>query len=177
MASRDEVVAVVSAASGRGVLCNRPSNGLEAIEQFGAEHVAGGDLIVYTSQDSVLQIAAHVDVRGARRAVRDLRRRCGPTSPPEHAVGRVIARPFAGAEGGYDAHRGRRDFALAPPSPQLSRRARGPTGCRSTRSARSGSCSPAPASTSSTPGATNARALAETTELIGALESGSCSPT
>ena len=45
-----------------GVLCNRPCNGLEAIESFGAEHMAGGELIVYTSQDSVLQIAAHVDV-------------------------------------------------------------------------------------------------------------------
>ncbi len=50
-----EVIDVVRAASGRGVICNRPDNGLVAIEDFGAEHVAGGDLIVYTSRDSVLR--------------------------------------------------------------------------------------------------------------------------
>src|SRR5689334_2350100 len=71
------VIEIVRAASGRGVICNRSDNGIAAIEEFGAQHVAGGDLIVYTSQDSVLQIAAHVDVvapedlYGICRRVRD----------------------------------------------------------------------------------------------------------
>src|SRR5436305_1795547 len=56
-----DVIDLVSNASGRDVICNRPYNGIDAIEDFGAEHVESGSLIVYTSQDSVLQIAAHVD--------------------------------------------------------------------------------------------------------------------
>ena len=52
---------LIGAVSGREVLCNRPSNGIEAIEQFGEQHVHSGALIVYTSQDSVLQIAAHLE--------------------------------------------------------------------------------------------------------------------
>ena len=58
----DEVIAVVRKASRRGVLGNHPCNGLEAIERYGSRHLLSGDPIVYTSQDSVLQIAAHVDV-------------------------------------------------------------------------------------------------------------------
>ena len=110
-----EVIEIVRAAAGRGVICNRPDNGLEAIEDFGAEHVAEGELIVYTSQDSVLQIAAHVDVV-APEELYDicLRVRAGMTGG--HAVGRVIARPFAGSEGSFERTDGRRDFALTPPA-------------------------------------------------------------
>ena len=61
-----DVIALVRASSGRDVICNRIDNGIEAIETFGDAHVSGGELIVYTSQDSVLQIAAHVDVVSAR---------------------------------------------------------------------------------------------------------------
>ncbi|HEY3727865.1 MAG TPA: phosphopentomutase [Solirubrobacteraceae bacterium] len=110
-----EVLDVVRAASGRGILCNRPDNGIEAIEHFGAEQLADGDLIVYTSQDSVLQIAAHVDVV----APAELYSICAEVRvklPGEHAVGRVIARPFAGAPGTFERTDGRRDFALRPPS-------------------------------------------------------------
>ncbi len=57
------------AAMGREVVCNRPDNGLAAIEQFGAEHMRSGALILYTSQDSVAQLAAHVEVRGRSGAV------------------------------------------------------------------------------------------------------------
>ena len=68
----------------RACSATAPSNGIEAIERYGDEHLAGGDLIVYTSQDSVLQIAAHVDVARARAAARDLRRdpcaRCPPST-------------------------------------------------------------------------------------------------
>ena len=108
------VIEVVRKASGREVLCNRPYNGLEAIAHFGAEHLRTGGLIVYTSQDSVLQIAAHVDVVDPE----SLYEICGAVRSrlaPEHAVGRVIARPFTGPEGRYERTEGRRDYSLAPP--------------------------------------------------------------
>ncbi|MGI8512349.1 MAG: phosphopentomutase, partial [Solirubrobacteraceae bacterium] len=92
------VVAALTQATGRGILCNAPANGIEAIERFGAEHLRSGDLIVYTSVDSVLQIAAHEDL--VPRA--ELYAACAVARAimrGEHAVGRVIARPFAGAGG------------------------------------------------------------------------------
>jgi phosphopentomutase len=110
-----DVIEIVRAAGGRGVICNRPDNGLKAIEDFGAQHVAEGELIIYTSQDSVLQIAAHIDVVAPEELYGIcLRVRAGMTG--EHAVGRVIARPFAGSEGGFERTDGRRDYALAPPA-------------------------------------------------------------
>ncbi len=108
------VTSLVERAGGRGLLCNRPYNGIEAIEHFGAEHVATGKLILYTSQDSVLQIAAHVDVVPPD----ELYRICGDVRAQlegEHGVGRVIARPFAGQDGAYTRTPGRRDFSLPPP--------------------------------------------------------------
>jgi len=110
-----EVVAGIEAATGRGVLGNAQCNGVEAIERFGEEHLRTGELILYTSQDSVMQIAAHVDVvapeelYAACRAARAL-------MDGEHAVGRVIARPFEGPPGAFVRTLGRHDFALAPPS-------------------------------------------------------------
>jgi phosphopentomutase len=110
----EEVLAIISAAaSGRGVICNRPDNGIDAIDSFGGEHVAGGDLIVYTSQDSVLQIAAHIDVV-APDALYGICGRVRTALPERHAVGRVIARPFEGPEGAYARTDGRRDYALMP---------------------------------------------------------------
>src|SRR5437764_5805798 len=90
-----EVIEAFSRASGRGVLCNEASEGLRAIERYGARHLETGDLIVYTSQDSVFQVAAHVDVVPTD----ELYRACGGARSilaGEHAVGRVIARPFTG---------------------------------------------------------------------------------
>jgi phosphopentomutase len=165
-----EVVAMVSAASGRGVLCNRPSNGLEAIERFGATHVTGGDLIVYTSQDSVLQIAAHVDVV----ALDELYEICAAVRtglPPEHAVGRVIARPFTGPEGAYVRTEGRRDFALIPPGPSYLQ-AMAAEGVEVHAVGKVGQLFAGPGFDQLHPGATNARAVSETTALMGALEAG-----
>jgi phosphopentomutase len=113
-----ELIAAIERAAGRRVLGNRPSDGLAAIGRHGAQALAGGDLIVYTSQDSVLQIAAHEDavppaeLYAICAAVRELMR-------GEHAVGRVIARPFAGAGDaeGFERTPRRRDFALPPPGP------------------------------------------------------------
>src|SRR5947209_1542592 len=79
------------------------------------EHLAPGRPIAYTSQDSVLQIATHVDVMAPERLYElcgRLRNRLGP----EHAVGRVIARPFAGTDGAFRRTDGRRDFSVRPPT-------------------------------------------------------------
>jgi phosphopentomutase len=119
----EPVIALVTQASGREVLCNRPSNGLEAIERFGATALASGSLIVYTSQDSVLQIAAHVDVL-APEALYEICAEVRRRLPDEHAVGRVIARPFVGPPGVYVRTAGRHDFSLQPPVPNHLQRLR-----------------------------------------------------
>jgi phosphopentomutase len=110
----DDVIDALRDATGRGVLCNRPYSGTEVIADFGEEHMRTGALIVYTSADSVLQIAAHVDIvppaelYAACAAAREI-------MTGEHAVGRVIARPFRGAPGAFERTEGRRDMALDPP--------------------------------------------------------------
>jgi phosphopentomutase len=109
-----EVIERLTQATGRPVICNRPYNGIAAIEDFGAEHLRSGALILYTSQDSVMQLAAHVE----RLSVAELYSACAAARAVmsgEHAVGRVIARPFKGAEGAFTRTQGRRDFALSPP--------------------------------------------------------------
>ena len=111
----DEVIELVREISGRGVVCNRPYNGIDAIEHFGAEHVRTGELIVYTSQDSVLQIAAHDRVL-APQQLYAVCQRVRAALPAEHAVGRVIARPFNGSDNDFQRTDGRRDYALPPPS-------------------------------------------------------------
>lgn len=110
-----EIVDQLRDASGRGVLCNRPYSGTAVIDDFGERHLATGDLIVYTSADSVLQIAAHVDevppaeLYSICAAAREI-------MSGEHAVGRVIARPFRGEPGAFERTTGRKDLALPPPS-------------------------------------------------------------
>jgi phosphopentomutase len=110
-----EVLEALRAAWGRGVLCNRPYNGLEVIADHGEEHMRTGALIVYTSADSVLQVAAHEDVV-PRDELYDACARAREVMAGEHAVGRVIARPFTGEPGAFRRTDGRRDLALAPPA-------------------------------------------------------------
>ena len=111
----EEIVDQLRDASGRGILLNRPYNGVAAIDDYGEQHLSTGDLIVYTSADSVLQIAAHVDevppaeLYAICEAAREIMR-------GEHTVGRVIARPFRGEPGAFERTTGRRDLALTPPS-------------------------------------------------------------
>ena len=110
----EEVLAPFRAQTGRGVLCNLPYSGTEVIKDYGRQHVETGDLIVYTSADSVFQIAAHEDIvppeqlyeycRIARRILQG-----------KHGVGRVIARPFEG-EWPYTRTSRRHDFSLTPPA-------------------------------------------------------------
>lgn len=114
----DEIIAAFRERTGRGVLANKPASGTVVIEEFGPAHLATGDLIVYTSADSVFQIAAHVEVVPEEelyaicRIARELLQ-------GEHAVSRVIARPFAGEPGSFWRTAGRRDFSLPPPEETL----------------------------------------------------------
>lgn len=110
-----EVLDRFSAETGRGVLCNKPYSGTEVIKEYGDEHVKTGKLIVYTSADSVFQIAAHEDVV----PVEELYRYCEIARKilaGEHGVGRVIARPFIGSDGVYTRTPRRHDFSLMPPA-------------------------------------------------------------
>jgi phosphopentomutase len=94
---------------------NTPASGTEVIEQWGEHHLRTGEVILYTSADSVLQLAAHHDVLSED----DLRAACAAAREAmtgEHAVGRVIARPFEGEPGAFRRTEGRKDFSVAPPS-------------------------------------------------------------
>ena len=110
-----EVIAAFKRISGRGALGNRPASGTEIIAELGDEHVRTGNPIVYTSADSVLQIAAHEDVIPLPELYRICEEMRVALVPP-HAVGRVIARPFVGESGRYQRdNEGRHDWALLPP--------------------------------------------------------------
>ena len=110
-----EVLDEFSKAVGRGVLCNKPYSGTEVIKDYGDEHVKTGDLIVYTSADSVFQIAAHEDVVPLEELY-DICRKARKILVGKHGVGRVIARPFIGTSGNYTRTSHRHDFSLEPPS-------------------------------------------------------------
>ena len=103
---------------GRGTLGNKPASGTTIIDELGAEHMRTGKLIVYTSADSVFQIAAHEDVV----PVEELYRYCEiayELAGLGLGVGRVIARPFVGSPGAFRRTPNRRDFALTPFAPTL----------------------------------------------------------
>ena len=109
----EEILEKLSAAWGRGILCNKPYSGTQVIADYGREHIGTGKLIVYTSADSVLQIAAHESVVPIEELYRDCeiaREICRG----KYGVGRIIARPFEG-EYPYKRTSRRHDFALEPP--------------------------------------------------------------
>lgn len=109
-----EILDEFSRQCGRGVLCNKPYSGTEVIKDYGKEHINTGKLIVYTSADSVFQIAAHEDIV----PVETLYEYCHIAREllqGEHGVGRVIARPFTGTEGNFTRTAGRHDYSLMPP--------------------------------------------------------------
>ncbi|MBQ3899318.1 MAG: phosphopentomutase [Lachnospiraceae bacterium] len=109
-----EILDAFSKETGRGVLCNKPYSGTEVIADYGDEHVKTGDLIVYTSADSVFQIAAHEDVVPCE-TLYEYCRIARKILTGEHGVGRVIARPFVGENGNYTRTPRRHDFSLLPP--------------------------------------------------------------
>jgi len=114
----DEILGPFMAQTGRGILANAPWSGTEVIEKYGQEHMETGKLIVYTSADSVFQIAAHEDIvppeilyeycRIARKLLQG-----------RYGVGRVIARPFVGTPGNFQRTANRHDFSLEPPRDTL----------------------------------------------------------
>jgi phosphopentomutase len=114
----EEILEPFRVATGRGVLANAPWSGTAVIDAYGEQHMKTGDLIVYTSADSVFQIAAHEDIvppeqlyaycRIARKLLHG-----------KHGVGRVIARPFVGQPGSFIRTANRHDFSLEPPSDTL----------------------------------------------------------
>ena len=109
-----EVLDEFSAQTGRKILCNKPYSGTEVIKDYGKEQVETGALIVYTSADSVFQIAAHEDVV----PLEELYNYCRIARKilvGEHGVGRVIARPFTGEYPNYVRTANRHDFSLIPP--------------------------------------------------------------
>lgn len=110
----EEVISAFEKATGRGVLCNKPYSGTEVIKDYGEEHLQTGKLIVYTSADSVFQIAAHESVV----PVQELYGYCEQAREilqGEHGVGRVIARPFTG-EYPFQRMPNRHDYSLKPPA-------------------------------------------------------------
>ena len=114
----EEVLSPFRAKTGRGVLCNKPYSGTDVIRDFGQQHMESGDLIVYTSADSVFQIAAHEEVVPLQtlyeycHIARDL-------LVGKHGVGRVIARPFVGEYPNFSRTSGRHDYSLKPPKATL----------------------------------------------------------
>src|SRR4051795_9403006 len=112
----DEVIDPFMNRTGHGVLGNKPASGTEIIQELGEEHQRTGKWIVYTSADSVFQIAAHEEtipleeLYSASRIAREI-------LTGKHAVGRVIARPFTGTPGNYERTPNRHDFSLEPRRP------------------------------------------------------------
>ena len=111
----EEVLEEFRLRTGRDILCNKPYSGTQVIADYGDEHVRTGKLIVYTSADSVFQIAAHEDVVPVEQLY-DYCRIARQILQGEHGVGRVIARPFAGESGHYTRTPRRHDFSLLPPA-------------------------------------------------------------
>jgi phosphopentomutase len=108
------VMRALSDATGLRFCCNRPFSGTEVLDVFGPHHLETGEAILYTSADSVLQIAAHVDVISEAELYAACLAARGVMTG-EHAVGRVIARPFEGVPGAFRRREGRRDYAVPPP--------------------------------------------------------------
>ena len=108
-----EVIENFEKLTGRGVLCNKPYSGTEVIKDYGKEHLESGKLIVYTSADSVFQIAAHEDLVSVEKLYEycEIARKM---LVGEHGVGRVIARPFKGEAGNFARTPNRHDFSLEP---------------------------------------------------------------
>jgi phosphopentomutase len=111
----DAIVERLRAATGREFCCNKPYSGTEVIDDYGEHHLRTGELILYTSADSVLQLAAHNDVISEPELYGVCAKARAVMTGPD-AVGRVIARPFRGTPGAFERTTGRKDFSVDPPS-------------------------------------------------------------
>jgi phosphopentomutase len=164
-----EVVETIERMTGRRVLCNAATDGLAAIERFGEEALRDGALILYTSQDSVMQIAAHEDAY-LRVALYALCASLRDLMQGEHAVGRVIARPFTGPPGAFERTL-RHDYALAPPAPSYLDALQAED-VELHAVGKVAQLFGAPTFDASYPGATNARAMRAVTRLLDELDEG-----
>ena len=108
-----DLIAKLEAALGRKTLCHKPYSGTQVIHDYGREHLATGALIVYTSADSVLQIAAHEEHVPIAQLYEYCKKARG-IMQGEHAVGRIIARPFIGSYPNYERTARRHDYSLDP---------------------------------------------------------------
>ena len=111
----EEVIKTLEQATGKEYLCNKPYSGTDVIRDYGEEHMKTGKPILYTSADSVLQIAAHEEIIPLDELY-GICKKAREVMTGEHAVGRVIARPFVGEPGNFTRTANRHDFSLAAPS-------------------------------------------------------------
>ncbi len=114
----EEIISEFQKRTGKKVLCNKPYSGTKVLEDYGKEHIETGDLIVYTSADSVFQIAAHEDIVPVEKLY-EYCRIAREILTGDHAVGRVIARPFEGRYPHFKRTARRHDFSLVPPKDTL----------------------------------------------------------
>jgi len=114
----EEILKPFREATGRGILANAPWSGTAVIDEYGEAHMRTGDLIVYTSADSVFQIAAHEDIVPPE-TLYEYCRIARKLLVGKHGVGRVIARPFVGTPGNFKRTANRHDFSLEPPEKTL----------------------------------------------------------
>ena len=113
-----EIIEEFARRTGRGVLGNKPASGTAILDELGDAHRRTGDWIVYTSADSVFQLAAHEQTVPPAELYRACQTARALLQPP-HGVSRVIARPFAGTPGAWTRTAGRKDYSLPPPGPTL----------------------------------------------------------
>ncbi|WP_079479884.1 phosphopentomutase [Halobacillus salinus] len=110
----DELLDQIKEKTGRGIVGNKPASGTEIIKDYGEHHMETGDLIIYTSADSVLQIAAHEEVIPPEELYEICEFCREITRDEKYMVGRVIARPFIGKPGEFERTSNRHDYALKP---------------------------------------------------------------
>jgi len=110
----DDLLDELKEKTGRGIIGNKPASGTEILVELGEEHMKTGDLIVYTSADSVLQIAAHEDVVPIDELYEICETARKMTMNDKYMVGRIIARPFTGEPGAFERTSNRHDYALKP---------------------------------------------------------------
>jgi phosphopentomutase len=165
-----EVVALLERASGWRFCCNRPYSGTQVLDDFGEHHLETGELILYTSADSVLQIAAHVEVLGEPGLYR-VCETARELMDGDHRVGRVIARPFEGTPGAWVRREGRRDYAAPPPGRSYLEELQD-AGVRVHAVGKIRDLFAGVGIDEKHDGATNAKGIAATTELLRELDSG-----
>lgn len=110
----DELLQELEAKTGRKIIGNKPASGTEILDELGEEHMKSGDLIVYTSADSVLQIAAHEEIVPLKELYEICELARELTLDEKYMVGRIIARPFLGEPGNFKRTANRHDYALKP---------------------------------------------------------------